>query len=105
MKIQKALHRVRPYDGVDVKYILYNLWRDATSGALAAYFTGATIKHFTGNALSRYSIPLPPKKEQERIVLKVEQLFAICDDLETKLNQSRSESEKLMEAVMGELVG
>lgn len=51
------------------------------------------------------SFRLPSLDRQKQIVDKVSTLMRNCDDLQTKLNQSRSESEKLMEAVVGELVG
>jgi len=44
--------------------------------------------------------PLPPFKEQKRIVAKVDQLMALCDELEAGLVQAQTEGRKLMEAVV-----
>jgi type I restriction enzyme S subunit len=49
--------------------------------------------------------PLPPLNEQKRIVARVDQLMALCDELEVKIEQSQTDGEKLMEAVVGELIG
>ncbi len=49
-------------------------------------------------------IPVPPLKEQKRIVAKVDQLMALCDQLEAKLNQTRQQSEKLMTATVRHLL-
>ena len=44
--------------------------------------------------------PLPPLIEQKRIVAKVDQLMALCDELEAGLAQAQTEGGKLMEAVV-----
>jgi type I restriction enzyme S subunit len=79
---QKAIHRVRFLDIVDGRYFVNALRASANDGRLAEYFTGATIKHFTGTALRAYLFPLPPLAEQYRIVAKVDELMAFCDRLE-----------------------
>jgi len=40
---------------------------DYRTGRLADYYTGATIKHLTGQDLSNYKFPLPPLAEQRAI--------------------------------------
>lgn len=49
-------------------------------------------------------IPIPPVNEQKRIVAKVDQLMFLCDELETKLTQSVTDSEKLMEAAVRQIL-
>jgi len=49
--------------------------------------------------------PLPSISEQKRIVSKVDQLMQLCDELETQLNQSKKDSEMLMQAVLQEAFG
>ena len=82
MYFQKALHRIRALGGVLPEFIELCLTHDAVTGSLATYFTGATIKHFTGQELARYALPLPPLAEQRRIVARVEELMKLCDALE-----------------------
>lgn len=84
MYFQKAIHRVRPRNGILSEYLAICLQVDAVNGVLANHFTGATIKHLTGRSLKEYSIPLPPLAEQKRIVAKVDELMALCDRLETQ---------------------
>ena len=50
--------------------------------------------------ISKFHIPLPPFEEQKRIVAKVDQLMALCDELEAGLVQTQTEGGKLMEAVV-----
>lgn len=47
-------------------------------------------------------IPLPPISEQNAIVSKVEKLLALCDQLETQINQNQTHAEQLMQAVLKE---
>ncbi len=54
--------------------------------------------------LQEFVIPLPPLAEQCRIVAKVEQLMALCAEIEVKLKQAQAASETLMEVVVGQVV-
>jgi type I restriction enzyme S subunit len=53
--------------------------------------------------LKTVEIPVPPLPEQHRIVEKVDQLMALCGDLEAKLTRSRTKAEKLASAVVHHL--
>jgi len=47
-------------------------------------------------------LPLPPLAEQHRIVAKVDELMALCDQLEMQLNQADQQRRRLLEAVLAE---
>jgi type I restriction enzyme S subunit len=57
-----------------------------------------------GNAKS-IPIPLPPLAEQHRIVAKVDELMALCDQLEQQLSQADQQRRRLLEAVLAEALG
>jgi type I restriction enzyme S subunit len=48
--------------------------------------------------------PLPPLAEQHRIVAKVDQLMALCDQLKTRLTQARQLNEKLTSTLVEQAV-
>ena len=54
--------------------------------------------------MEKLLIPLPPKKEIQRIVTKVDKLMKLCDELETKLTQTQTESEKIINAAVKQLL-
>jgi type I restriction enzyme S subunit len=47
-------------------------------------------------------VELPPLAEQHRIVAKVDELMALCDQLEQQLNQADQQRRRLLEAVLAE---
>jgi type I restriction enzyme S subunit len=52
--------------------------------------------------LKKKVLALPPQGEQLAIVTKVENLLALCDQLETQITQNQSHAEQLMQAVLKE---
>jgi type I restriction enzyme S subunit len=82
-----------------VEYIQLCLTCDASNGTLDSYFTGATIKHFTGDKLSKYIHSLPPYKEQCRIVAIVGELMTVCEALKECVRKSQKTQLHLADAV------
>jgi type I restriction enzyme S subunit len=54
--------------------------------------------------ISEILTPLPPLMEQEKIVIKVNQLMALCDELEFRLLKSQTDCDRLMEATVAEIL-
>lgn len=100
MVIQKALHRVRPSFGVLPKFIAICLASDASSGILERYFTGSTIKHFTGESLHSYVFPLPSLVEQNRITTDVERIFSHIDEMQFIINNADKQSNRLHQSIL-----
>ena len=68
MKIQKALHRIRPNTKfVDVEYLYYWFLLSGKSDLLRRHFTETTIKHLPGETLKQLVIDLPDMKTQKSI--------------------------------------
>ena len=87
MKIQKALHRVRVKEGLDNYFLYYWFLQAGKTGALEPFFTGSTIKHLTGKALSELQIPLPPIGAQRRLATVLKSLDDKID-LNRRINQT-----------------
>ncbi len=61
---------------------------------------GIGNKNLVLKYIKNFAVPVPPLEEQKRIVAKVNQLMALCDELETKLRQAEADGEKLMNAAV-----
>ena len=59
-----------------------------------------TMPKINQKTLASLPIPLPPLAEQNRIVAKVDELLAVCDQLETQLTATQADSRRLLEAVL-----
>ena len=99
---QKAIHRVRFLNIVDSRFFVYALRASADDGRLPEYFTGTGIRHFTGKGLAAYLFPLPPLAEQHRIVAKVNELMALCDQIEKSLTTGDDTRSRLLDALLYE---
>ena len=82
---QNALHRVRFYENINQYFYLYVLNYYKTLGFIDDVSSGVTIKHFTQNSMNKLYFPLPPIKEQCRIVSKIEELFLQLDTISDQL--------------------
>jgi type I restriction enzyme S subunit len=100
---QKAIHRVRFAENVCPHFFVWALKASANDGRLSEYFTGTGIKHFTGKGLNAYRFPLPPRNEQNRIVAKVDELMALCDQLEKSRTAREETRDRLTAASLARL--
>jgi restriction endonuclease S subunit len=96
--------KIQCIDKVDVKFLHYTL----LDKSVREYYqrkskgTSNSMKKINQKVVENTPISLPSLAEQKRIVSKVDQLMHLCDDLETRLNQSKKDSEMLMQAVLQE---
>ena len=77
MMIQKAIHRIRPHDCIDHRFLFYSFLHKGRSGTFAPLFTGATIKHLPREKLAKVEIAFPSLDVQRRIA----DILSAYDDL------------------------
>jgi type I restriction enzyme S subunit len=77
MMYQKALHRIRPHEGIDHRFLYYHFLLLGRKNGFAGLFTGSTIKHMPKDKLALVEIPLPPLPVQRRIA----DVLSAYDDL------------------------
>lgn len=78
---QKALHRVRFKQPDLNNWFIYYLWAKDRSGELREHFSGTGIQHFTGEALARFSMPIPLGPELHSLVTRFDVLSTECKAL------------------------
>ena len=67
--------QLTPLDGIDSKYLFYNLISGNYSSFILKLSNGANINNLTFNQLKEYSVWVPPLAEQERIVGILDNVF------------------------------
>jgi type I restriction enzyme S subunit len=84
--VSLTLIKIINYELINNKYILFFL--NSPLGVATSinniYGKGASQGNLNVNNVRNYLIPLPPIKEQQRIVEKVEQLLELCDVIDNK---------------------
>ena len=91
---------LQPYLPSYSRFFFFTLMSPIFQEAVLTNSTGTAVKGIKAAKLKRIRVPLPPLAEQQRIVAKVEELMVLCDRLETQLTGARTETSRLLEAVL-----
>jgi type I restriction enzyme S subunit len=102
--LQKALHKIRPAEGVLPDYLALLLREQSSTGELGKLLTGTTIKHLPQEKLRHIRVPLAPTAEQERIVSAVEEVFSKVEAGEAGLGTVRQLFKRMRDAVLAAAV-
>lgn len=77
---------VRSFDDIDSSYIFYSLYCQDGQRYFAENLAGSTNqKELYIDVIGDRNIMLPPINEQKRIVAKIEELYAVLDNIEASL--------------------
>jgi len=93
----EAIISVHPFNGVDQSYLYRFLPIRAKVGNTKKAIKGNTLN---SDSLAMISLPLPPLAEQKRIVAKVDELMALCDQLEQQTDTSIKAHKLLVENLL-----
>lgn len=64
MMFQKALHRIRPYECIDYRYLFYAFLRKGKTQGFSPLFTGSTIKHLPKEKLAKVEVEGYPRRKR-----------------------------------------
>lgn len=94
---------VRPSDAGLSPWLLLCLMADTGGrGELVECAYGAGKPGLNLDNIRSLSVPLPPLAEQHRVVAKVNEFMAICDQLEASLTTAYETRKKLLDALLAE---
>ena len=96
MKIQKALHRVRPKKGlVDNFYLFYWFLLAGKRNWIDQYCTGATIKHLPGQKLKEVVVDLPSFATQHRIAAILSRYDSLIENYQKQIKLLEEAAQRL----------
>ena len=90
---------------IDVRFMLYSLRDPDLMERVQDKPLGMTVQHLRVGGVETLLVPLPPLAEQHRIVAKVNELLALCGQLETALTTADATRARLLEALLHEALG
>lgn len=97
---QNHVHRVRFYALVDPYFAFRFLQKISATGEINEFRKGVGISSMSGKALASIPFPLPPLEEQARIVAKVDELMALCDQLGAQQEKQRTLQAKVRKSIL-----
>jgi type I restriction enzyme S subunit len=97
---QKALHRVRFHNPLHSKWFVNYLYLMDQTGDLKNHFSGTGIQHFTGEALAKFTLPIPPYKQMQQVLGKANQLEAEVVRLESVYRQKLTALDDLKKSLL-----
>lgn len=100
---QNHIHRARFYCEIDPYYAYRFFEKLNATGEINQHRKGVGISNMSGKALAAIAFPLPPIAEQHRIAAKIDELMALCDQLETQHSNAAEAHEKLVSHLLGTL--
>jgi type I restriction enzyme S subunit len=101
--VYTGLIRFRPYAPLFEGYLTQFFESNEFIRQIDKSKTGAAIKHFGPTHLKAMLIPIPSISEQHRIVAKVDELMALCDQLEQQTEDGLRTHKTLVKTLLGAL--
>ncbi|WP_076418072.1 restriction endonuclease subunit S [Colwellia sp. UCD-KL20] len=84
-------------------FLIYCINSPLVASQFSGLAKGVTRQRVNLSQVRSIKIPLPPLAEQHRIVAKVDELMALCDELEQQTEQSLSAHQTLVEVLLATL--
>jgi len=100
----QALAIIRGTDVVFVSAFLLTCIRSSVAQLVVGKARGGAMNNISLGDIRNFVVPVPPLPEQKRIVAKVDELMALCDELETALETAQVQRRRLLESLLHEVL-
>lgn len=97
---QKALHRVRFKVPEYSKWFVYYLYLMEKTKRLKSHFSGTGIQHFTGEALGKFKIPVPPLQYIKITITNIKAISEECNNIESLYHRKLAALDELKQALL-----
>lgn len=87
---------------ISADFLVYSLRDSTLMERVQDKPVGALVEHLRVGGVETLLIPVPPLAEQHRIVAKLDELMAVCDELKAALARRQTERSRLLEALLHE---
>jgi restriction endonuclease S subunit len=98
--------KLEPFEGCEafynLKYLNYFLSSPDGREEIFKHVKATAQPSLSMGTIRDIDLPLPPLSEQQRIVAKLDELMAYCDDLEASIKESQQQNELLLQQVLRE---
>lgn len=103
--IAREVAMIPVHESLSASYLVNTISSKFFWDKIEANIKGIAYKGLNLSSLRSFVIPIPPLAEQHRIVTKVDELMAICDQLKEKLQQSQETQVQLTDALVDRALG
>lgn len=103
--VQRHIAILKPVTSMNVHYLLALLGSPFIYDQATRSATGTAQPTVALRPLRNFLVPLPPLAEQIRIVDKVNELMALCDNLEAGLSYAEDTRRRLLDALLADALG
>ena len=89
---------------IDRNFMLYSLRDPGLMDRVQDKPLGMTVQHLRGGGIETLLVAVPPLDEQHRIVVKIDELMALCDRVEANLATGDDTRRRLLDALLHEVL-
>ena len=95
---------IRPIDSYTKHFLHLCILSPYTQSLIWGRQVGMAREGLSKKVLEQFEIPIPPIEEQHRIVAKVDELLAICDEMVSKINEIQTTQVHLADTIVEQAI-